>query len=180
MNKKIKCDKDWPLSVKSGQWLTTKGAALAKTGSAEYWLERHFRERFDLPEDAVDWLLSLWQVIQVFDDIADKDPVDRDELDRTIYTTLVGMPSNQFFFENSAILLPLLSVMVLKWKASDTVELAGNACATSFVWRAGYYDLVLAVVQIVHGTEAAMDIGQHVLKLYGETLEDYMKEMHDA
>jgi hypothetical protein len=60
------------------------------------------------------------------------------------------------------------------------VERDGQACATSFVWRAGYYDLVLAAVQIEHGSQLAMDIGPVVLKLYGESLEDYMKEMSDA
>ena len=49
-----------------------------------------------------------------------------------------------------------------------------------FVWRAGYYDIVLAVVQIEHGVQAAMDIGPVVLNLYGESLEEYMKEMSDA
>jgi hypothetical protein len=35
-------------------------------------------------------------------------------------------------------------------------------------------------VQLVHGTQAAMEIGHVVLKLYGESLEEYMKEMSDA
>jgi hypothetical protein len=97
-----------------------------------------------------------------------------------IWAALVGLPSNPFYQVNALVLLPLVSTAILKWKASDTVELSGNACATSFVWRAGYYDIVLATVQLVHGTQAAMEIGHVVLKLYGESLDEYMKEMSDA
>jgi hypothetical protein len=97
-----------------------------------------------------------------------------------IWNALVGLPSNTFYQTNMVVLLPLVSTAILKWKASDTVELAGKACATSFVWRAGYYDIVLAAVQLVHGTQAAMEIGHVVLKLYGESLDEYMREMSNA
>lgn len=146
----------------------------------EYWLRRNFQDSFALPDDAVEWLMALWQVIQMFDDLADGDEPDRDEIDTALWNALVGMPANSFYQRNCAVLLPLMSVALLKWKASDEVERQGEACATSFVWRAGYYDLVLAVVQLVHGTQAAMEIGGSVLKMYGESLEDYMKEMHNA
>ena len=69
---------------------------------------------------------------------------------------------------------------ILKWKASDEAERAGNPSAMSFVWRAGFYDVVLAVVQIVHGTDAAMQIAVNVMSLYGETLPDYMQEFGNA
>ncbi len=149
-------------------------------GSPKYWLRRNFTETLCLSEEAVDWLIALWEVIQLFDDIVDGDTIDRDDLDASIWNALVGLPSNGFYQRNAHILIPLMSVAVLKWKASDKVERDGEACATSFVWRAGYYDIVLAAVQIEHGSQLAMDIGPVVLKLYGESLEDYMKEMHDA
>ena len=118
--------------------------------------------------------------MQLFDDIVDGDPTDRDDVDAGIWNALVGMPANAFYQRNAHVLIPLMSVAVLKWKASDQVERDGGACATSFVWRAGYYDIVLAVVQIEHGVQAAMDIGPVVLNLYGESLEEYMKEMTHA
>lgn len=153
---------------------------MTQDGSPKYWLRRNFTETLSLSDEASDWLIALWEVIQLFDDVADKDPIDRDELDAVIWNTLVGMPLNQFYQRNACTLVPLLGMMVLKWKASDVVERQGEACATSFVWRAGYYDLILAAVQIEHGAQAAMEIGSAVLKMYGESLEDYMKEMHDA
>lgn len=153
---------------------------MTQTGSPKYWLRRNFSETLCLSDDATEWLIGLWEVIQLFDDIADGDPLDRDDVDAAIWNALVGLPANAFYQRNAHVLIPLMSVAVLKWKASDQVERNGEACATSFVWRAGYYDIVLATAQIEHGVEAAMDIGPVILKLYGESLEEYMKEMSDA
>jgi len=70
--------------------------------------------------------------------------------------------------------------MVLKWQASDVVEREGKADEKSFVWRAGYYDLVLASVQICHGPEIAIKMAPYVMALYGEKFEDYMREFKNA
>lgn len=153
---------------------------MSKNGTSEYWLRRNFKEVLSLPDNACDWLIDFWNVIQVFDDVVDGDDIDRDDADRAIWSAIVGLPQNGFFQEYSTILLPLMASLVLKWKASDTVERNGEACAMSFVWRAGYYDLVLAAVHLCHGPEVAMDIGHAVITLYGESLEDYMKEMRNA
>lgn len=153
---------------------------MTQDGSPKYWLRRNFTEGLNLSDEASDWLIALWETIQFFDDVADGDKIDRDDLDAVIWNSLIGMPSNGFYQRNAHILIPLMSVAILKWKASDDVERAGDACATSFVWRAGYYDIVLAAVQIEHGAQAAMEIGSAVLKMYGESLEDYMKEMDNA
>jgi hypothetical protein len=147
---------------------------------SEMWLRRNFTESLMLPSAATEWLVSAWNVAQVFDDMADGDQPDRDKLDAAIMDALVSMPANVFFRRHQDILLPILALAVLKWKASDDVERDGHACATSFVWRAGYYDLVLAAVQLTHGPEAAMNAAHMVLKLYGESFDDYMKEMAHA
>ena len=133
-----------------------------------------------LPTQAVDWLLMLWNAIQVFDDVADGDPVDRANLDGAIWDTLVAMNQNTFFLKNSDLLAPCLALTVMKWQASDRIERAGKADARSFVWRAGYYDVVLMAVQICHGAKFANDNAHLVIELYGETFEDYMREFSHA
>ena len=143
-------------------------------------LKENLTTVFNLPMPVVDWLIMVYDVIQVFDDIADGDPVKREDLNATIWNTLVGMHQNQFFILNSQILVPLLASMVLKWQASDTVERMGEADAKSFVWRAGYYDLVLTAISIIHGAEYATKNAHLVLRLYGEKLEDYLKEFNNA
>ena len=113
-------------------------------------------------------------------DVADGDPVERKDLNATIWNTLVGMHQNAFFIANSHHLTPMLATMILKWQASDTAERNKQADAKSFVWRAGYYDLILMSVSLLHGAEYAATHGHHVMALYGEKFEDYMKEFGNA
>lgn len=144
------------------------------------WLKENLQRVFALPAPAVEWLLMLWGAIQVFDDVADGDPVEREDLNATIWNTLVGMNQNTFWLANSQTLAPIVASMILKWQASDQAERAGKADARSFVWRAGYYDVVLMAVALCHGTQRATQSAQQVMELYGETLEDYMKEFSHA
>jgi len=122
----------------------------------------------------------IYQAIQVFDDVVDGDEVTRHDLDKTIWNMLVAMHQNQFWRLNQDALSPLLATMILKWQASDIAERAGKADEKSFVWRAGYYDLVLASVQICHGPEIAIKMAPYVMALYGEKFEDYMREFKNA
>lgn len=143
-------------------------------------LQQLFQASLELPPDAAAWLLALWDVIQVFDDVVDNDAVARADLDRAIFTSLVGLPANTFFQTHGTSLLPILATAILKWKASDDAEREGSADEKSFVWRASYYDVVLAVVLLCHGQTAAMGAANHVMKMYGESFADYRKEFNHA
>jgi hypothetical protein len=143
-------------------------------------LKANLQQVFSMPPNAVEWLLMLWQAIQVFDDIADGDPVERQELNATIWNTLVAIGQNSFWQANQSVLAPLVGSMILKWQASDTAERQGKADAKSFVWRAGYYDVVLMSVQLCHGVVIAEQLAHHVMDLYGESFEEYMKEFTNA
>ena len=135
----------------------------------------HF-ENLDLPPEAAGWLMDIWRMIQMLDDVADGDAIARADLDRAIYDLLVTLPSNPFFAAHAGQLLSALSLAVLKWKASDDAERAKQADARSFVWRAGYYDVVLAAVTAAHGRDEALAVAHEVMSLYGETLHEYLKE----
>jgi len=133
-----------------------------------------------LPAPAIDWLLMLYGAIQLFDDVADGDPVEREDLNACIWNTLVGMNQNTFWIANSHSLAPIVATMILKWQASDQAERDGKADAKSFVWRAGYYDVVLMTVALCHGTQQATEKAQQVMELYGEKFDDYLKEFNHA
>jgi hypothetical protein len=142
------------------------------------WLKENLKRI--LPAPAVDWLLMLYEAIQVFDDVADGDTVKREDLNSVIWNTLVGMNQNSFWIANSHNLTPVVATAILKWQASDHAERTGKADARSFVWRAGYYDVVLMAVALCHGTQEATKIAHEIMALYGEKLEDYMKEFDHA
>jgi len=132
--------------------------------------------RFGFCPDALRWLDDLWNAIQVLDDVADGDPINRADLDRAIFALLVDMPDNQFFVKNRLTLLPALAAMVLKWKAADDAERGGRADARSFTWRAGFYDVVLMVNLLHFGPTSAMLGAEEVLAMYGEKFTDYQGE----
>jgi hypothetical protein len=144
------------------------------------WLRLNLQRVLALPAPAIDWLLMLYGAIQVFDDVADGDPVEREDLNAAIWNTLVGMNQNAFWIANCHSLAPIVATMILKWQASDQAERAGQADAKSFVWRAGYYDVVLMTVALCHGTQQATEKAQQVMELYGETFEEYLKEFDHA
>jgi len=143
-------------------------------------LRENLQQVFKLPTPAVEWLLMLWGAIQVFDDVADGDPISREDLNATIWNTLVGMNQNTFWIANSNNLAPLVGTAILKWQGSDQAERSGQADARTYGWRAGFYDLVLMAIALCHGTKAATDMSHLVMQLYGEQFEEYMKEFGNA
>jgi hypothetical protein len=146
--------------------------------NAEQSLRHSFTETLELPPAAVDWLCELWNAIQVLDDVADGDTIERADLDRAIFALLGGMPSNPFYQQHQNWLLPALVQMVMKWMASDIAEREGCADERSYMWRAGYYDVVCLIANIVHGP--SKERSWQALSLYGEACSEYMKEFSNA
>jgi hypothetical protein len=141
-------------------------------------LENHFEQSLDLPRSASDWLLDLWQVIQLFDDVHDGDPVG--PVMPALWAALVSMPGNAFYQANAAALQAAVATAILKWHAANEAEDAGEADERSFVWRAAYYDVVLLVVLLCHGQAEALRLAPFVMLLYGEPFADYREEFSHA
>lgn len=143
---------------------------------------KQYLQPLNLPPEAEGWLLDTWEVFQGLDDWRDGDKESPDQIERVIYLCLCGMPGNGFFHVHAHRLLPLLSNVVLKWFGANKVEeeKIEEQYPKSYMWRAGYYDLILETVAICHGFEAARSATVYVMSLYGETLEDYKKEFGNA
>lgn len=141
---------------------------------------RDLIKQLNLPPEACDYLCNLWDTFHLFDDIVDKDPIERDDFDRVLWAVLVGIPTNKFFMANSQTLLPLVAAQILKWQASDIAERRGDVDERSFMWRAGYYDIVLMVYFLCYGREITTKDAAGILSIYGEKYADYKKEFKDA
>lgn len=132
--------------------------------------------KFELPDTAIEWLCDLFAVIQFFDDVADSDVPTRDELNRALWVSIIGFNTNDFFIQNNATLLPILATQILKWQGSDMIERHLEVSEQSFVARAGFYDVVMAVVLLCKGRVAAEELAAGVINLYGEKYKDYQEE----
>ena len=141
-------------------------------------LEDHFINALDLPQPAADWLLDLWRVIQVFDDIHDGDEVA--DVMPALWAGLVTMPGNPFYQANAAALQAAVATAILKWHAANEAEDAGQADERSYVWRAAYYDVVLLVTLLCHGQAEALRLAPVVMMMYGEPFAAYQEEFPNA
>ena len=136
--------------------------------TAETDLSTHFTA-LGLPDAAQVWLLDLWNLIQVLDDAADGDPVEKESALKAVRAVFLTMPLNDFYRQFAAILQPVLVLQMLKWEACNDVEAAGKVDEKSYVWRGGYYDVVLMVCHLC----GLSGYGPTVMSLYGETYAEY-------
>lgn len=141
-------------------------------------LEEHFVNALDLPPAAADWLLDLWHVIQVFDDVHDGDPAG--DVMPALWGALISMPGNPFYVANAAALQAAVATAILKWHAANVAEAAGKADERSFVWRAAYYDVVLLAVLLCHGQAEALRLAPTIMLMYGEPFAAYREEFPNA
>jgi hypothetical protein len=143
-------------------------------------MNEHLLAPLNLPLTAQRWLIDFFSVIQGLDDWRDNDPVDPKQKEKVIYQVMVELPQNHFFQTHSHNLLPLVSILVLKWIGANKLEDNREQLHKAYMWRAAYYDLILEVVRLVHGFDGAASAAEYVAKLYGETYEDYVKEFENA
>lgn len=146
---------------------------------AEHWLLKNF-EALDLPANATAWLLDLWKITQVLDDLTDGDLVSPRSAHDAVWKILVTFPTNPFFIANAAVLQPALATAILKWEAANQAERAKTADEKSYMWRAGYYDIVLLVLLLCQGYDSAMAKASSVMALYGEKFSDYRAEFSNG
>jgi len=130
----------------------------------------------ELPSEAINWLLGLYDVIQAFDDVKDKDNnLDDNKIYNLIFNSMIALPTNTFYLANIVSLANLVNLQVLKWIASNKVEEKKEVDAKSFMWRAGYFDIVLHVVFLCKGFDFTSKNAHLILSIYGEKLQDYLK-----
>ena len=135
----------------------------------------HF-EAWELPPDAIAWLLDVWRITQFLDDVTDRDEIAPESAQKAVWNIFVTFPSNPFFIAHVAQLQPALATAVLKWEAANCAERRGQADQRSFIWRACYYDIVLLVVLLCQGRDSAMEKAPAVMALYGESYDEYRAE----
>jgi hypothetical protein len=139
--------------------------------TAETNLSIHF-DTIGIPDAAKSWLLDLWNLTQVFDDAMDGDAADKSNVSRATWAVFQNMPLNDFYRQYAAVLQPVLVLQLLKWEAANTVEALGLANEKSYVWRAGFYDVVLMVCHLC----GIKDAGHACMELYGETFAEYLED----
>lgn len=129
---------------------------------------------------AVDFCLKLWDVIQVWDDLIDSDPVSNEDVNKAFITLMIDLPRNQFYRAFEVDLRPLMMSAILQWQVANEFENSpgGEDLNKAYMLRAGYYNIVHYCVYLIHGTDIAEKLGPDILRIYGEKLNEFKGANH--
>lgn len=136
-------------------------------------------QQLGLSKDAEQFICLLFEITQFIDDVHDNQ-VKKYQAYEHVYKILYDWPSNQFLQRHAAFLLPVIAVQIGKWQAANYAEDNGLADEKSYNWRAGFYDVVVAVIQLEQGLENIEQKAHIALSCYAETFESYREEFKNA
>lgn len=141
-----------------------------------------FNEIYKGNEQAKQLSFDLIQVSQTWDDLIDKDiEVSDDQINSAFIKSIFEMQANPLWHQ-MGMAYHVLNVY-LRWRDATIIERSQhsdddlNKC---YMLRAGMYDLFVLIAYFLFGDEWAKIAGPVVRRFYGETLEDYKKEIKNA
>lgn len=145
-------------------------------------MESTFRQicaSLELSKSATDLVLGLWASCQFFDDVLDLDSEKAGSaLDGVMRFLLIESHLSAFYQQNAIAISSCIAVQLAKWKAANYAEENGFADVKSYMWRAGFYDLLLLIVMLDKGIDYANASARDILQCYGEQFQEYLTEFH--
>lgn len=129
-------------------------------------------------EAAVQFILLLGTISELWDDLIDKDKIRTDEeINRGFQAALLDLPANPFFDRYKAVLLPVLRVGVNAWLDSNTLEKRGsyNDLVQAYVLRSWYIEIISLVVEITKGSDYLRFVSMEIRDFFSahESFDDY-------
>jgi len=125
-------------------------------------------EWFGGNQSAVDFLVALSSIAELWDDLVDKDKeLSRKEIDSVFWNALVTLPTNEFFSANKAFLMPLVIQSINAWQ--DSVELErGNTNDRAYALTLRIISLQIApmIVLLLRGQEAMRDLSTEMWRYF--------------
>lgn len=112
-------------------------------------------------QDAIRFFVDLYEVLQVWDDLADRDkPVSQNDIHNTFWRTLIEIPRNSFYRAHFNDLSPLLSAAILNWHAANKLEATDSDSdkEISFIIRSNYVDLLIQSALLIGGVQWAIEV----------------------
>lgn len=123
--------------------------------------------------------MDIYYIAQVWDDLVDGDNQQSAEnISRAFKLSLIGLYQNPFFSRNMADLLPIMISVIHQWEDANILEKSEHDNERCMAWmlRAGIYQIFHYCAWLVGGDSWINQIGPDIRKLYGEPLEDFLKE----
>lgn len=106
--------------------------------------------------DALRFIDIVYRSIEVWDDIIDRDNgVSDDDIHAAFTSLLLELPFNRFFEQHKAALVPMISVVITAWHASNALAKDGAEGAQAYTLRKEFINLCVLVVTLTRGLDEA-------------------------
>ena len=124
--------------------------------------------------DALTFLLDVFNIVEVWDDLIDKDnPLQPSDISGAFYTALINLPRNPFYQRNFTLLNPVFEAAIMDWHTANSLESkGGDSLHMAFALRCGVQMLVVMCARIVGGIEWAKKVGVELREM-GDTYAEY-------
>lgn len=131
-----------------------------------------------LSAQALHFLSVVWDICQAADDIHDGDKPRN--VGAFLENALINLHECVFYRRYRRELTSAIRVALLKWEAANLVEKHGLHDEKSYMWRAGFYDVMLLCYALeaknMPNDERKSDAALYILATYGEKYTNYYKE----
>ena len=125
-------------------------------------------EWFGGNQSAVDFLVALSGIAELWDDLVDKDKEpSRKDIDIVFWNALVTLPTTEFFNQYKTFLMPLVVQSINAWQ--DSVELEnGNTNDRAYALTLRIISLQIApmIVLLLRGKEAMRDVSTEMWRYF--------------
>lgn len=132
---------------------------------------------------AVDFVLMIARVADVWDNLIDKDnPVSDEAINSAFWLLAVEMPGNAFYREYIDDLRPVMATGILNWMAATRMErdetLPHRAIEIAHVIRYSIADVVMMVALLCGGPEWAAQVGPELrMRSQRSDLNEYINSL---
>lgn len=128
---------------------------------------------------AMNFILQMAEVAEVWDDLIDGDEVPPDRLHGAFVTALFDITGNPFFCQHSLYLRPLMMAGINAWLDSIQLEKCSDSWSQTWAYtlRDYYMELVPACAMLVGGFDHMRTVSLEARRFFqAETLEEFLNE----
>lgn len=130
---------------------------------------------------AVEFFLTIRDVLHFWDDLIDRDqPITPDDIHRSLFAALVTLPSNAFYRQHQASLMPVLINAIGNWRAANVFESRDDRreLELAFVIRSDYANLLVQAAYLIGGVDWMVEVTPLIRSMWtSEGMAEYLKNL---
>ena len=121
---------------------------------------------------AIDFVLTLHEIVETWDDLIDEDSVTDKAVNAAMYAALVTLPRNLFYREHFTLLSPVIEAAVFDWLTANEFEGRREHLHTSYILRCAGLAVTVMCARIIGGPDWAIEVNNE-LRTMGDTWTEY-------